>query len=143
MLGRERALEVGVCGGGVRVVRATGNGLDRGVQIGKALTEPIRRSIEFYHRYLDRRGVSSEELQDLLTPYLVASETAYPESMAVLKGMSVGATVPVMELFAINAFEELEPLLEQPEGELLFLQKKEGYMKPPVPPTPPRNPPPT
>ncbi len=112
----------------VRVVRATGNGLDRGVQIGKALTEPIRRSIEFYHRYLDRRGVSSEELQDLLTPYLVASETAYPESMAVLKGMSVGATVPVMELFAINAFEELEPLLEQPEGELLFLQKKEGYL---------------
>ena len=50
--------------------------------------------------------------------------------MAVLKGMSVGAFVPVLELFAINAFEELEPLLEQPEGELLFLQKKEGYVRP-------------
>ena len=47
--------------------------------------------------------------------------------MAVLKGMSIGATVPVLELFAINAFEELEPLLEAPEGQLLFLQKKEGY----------------
>ncbi len=53
--------------------------------------------------------------------------------MNVLKGMSVGAMVPVLELFAINAFEELEPLLESPEGELMFLQKKEGYVKPPPP----------
>lgn len=115
----------------IRVVRATGDGFGRGVQIGKELVDHIQRSIDFYHRYLDRRGVSSEQLQDLLTPYLVASETAYPESMAVLKGMSVGAFVPVLELFAINAFEELEPLLEQPEGELLFLQKKEGYVRDP------------
>ena len=48
--------------------------------------------------------------------------------------MSVGAMVPVLELFAINAFEELEPLLESPEGELLFLQRKEGYLRPPGPP---------
>ena len=125
----------------IRVVRAAGGGFGRGVQIGEELVEPIQRSIDFYHRYLDRRGVSSEQLQDLLMPYLVASETAYPESMAVLKGMSVGAFVPVMELFAINAFEELEPLLEQPEGELLFLQKKEGYVPAPDAPAPPETPP--
>ena len=77
-------------------------------------------------RDLDRRGVSSEQLQDLLTPYLLAAETAYADMMNVLKGMSVAALVPVLELFAINAFEELEPLLESPEGELLFLQKKEA-----------------
>ncbi|MGZ8620853.1 MAG: hypothetical protein ACXWYE_13205, partial [Actinomycetota bacterium] len=116
----------------ISVVRATGEGFDRGMQIGKELADLIQRSVDFYHRYLDRRGVSSEQLQDLLTPYLVASETAYPESMAVLKGMSVGAFVPVLELFAINAFEELEPLLESPEGELLFLQRKEGYVQAPV-----------
>ena len=51
--------------------------------------------------------------------------------MNVLKGMSVGAMVPILELFAINAFEELEPLLESPEGELLFLQRKEGYVQRP------------
>ena len=113
----------------IRVVRATGDGFGRGVQIGKELVEPIQRSIDFYHRYLDRRGVSSEQLQDLLTPYLVASETAYPESMAVLKGMSVGALVPVMELFAINAFEELEPLLEQPEGRAA-VPAEEGGLRP-------------
>jgi len=103
------------------------------MQVGGELQDLIEGSIAFYHRYLDRRGVSSEQLQDLLTPYLVAAETAYPDMMNVLKGMSVAALVPVMELFAINAFEELEPLLESPEGELLFLQRKEGYTaKPPT-----------
>ncbi len=103
------------------------------MQIGKELADLIQASIDFYHRYLGRRGVSSEKLQDLLTPYVMAAEIAYPESMAVLKGMSIGALVPVMELFAINAFEELEPLLESPEGKLLFLQRKEGYTKAPAP----------
>jgi len=114
----------------LRVVVAEGDGLARGQRIGAELAERIRDSVTFYHGYLERRGVSSERLQDLLTPYLVAAETAYPDMMAVLKGMSIGALVPVLELFAINAFEELEPLLESPEGELLFLQKKEGYVAP-------------
>ena len=117
------------------MVHAQGEGFARGLHIGTELSAPIRDSVEFYHRYLDRRGVSSEQLQDLLTPYLVGAETAYPDMMNVLKGMSVGAMVPILELFAINAFEELEPLLESPEGELLFLQKKEGYVVPPI--TPP------
>jgi isopenicillin-N N-acyltransferase-like protein len=116
----------------VDVVVAKGEALDRGITIGKQLFEPIHRSVAFYHRYLEKRGVSSERLQDLLTPYLLASETAYPDSMAVLKGMAVGAMVPIMELFAINAFEELEPMLESPEGELLFLEKKEGYTQRPT-----------
>ena len=116
------------------VVRAEGDALSRGVSMGKQLAEPIARSVAFYHRYLERRGVTSGDLQELLTPYLVAAETAYPDSMSVLKGMSIGATVPVMELFAINAFEELEPLLEHPEGEMAFLQRKDGYLATPVAP---------
>jgi isopenicillin-N N-acyltransferase-like protein len=110
----------------------------RGLQIGGELSDLIQRSVEFYHRYMDRRGVSSATLQDLLTPYLMAAETVYPEGIAVLKGMSIGAMVPVLELFAINAFEALEPLLEAPGGGLLFLQKKEGYTSaPPADPDPP------
>jgi isopenicillin-N N-acyltransferase-like protein len=119
--------------GDIRVVRAQGDGFARGIHIGKELADLVQASIGFYHRYLDRRGVSSEQLQDLLTPYLLAAETSYPESMNLLKGMSIGAMVPILELFAINAFEELEPLLESPEGELLFLQRKEGYVQPPFP----------
>jgi isopenicillin-N N-acyltransferase-like protein len=118
----------------VRVVHATGPSAARGQQIGKELADLIQNSMDFYHRYLERRGISSTKLQDLLTGYLVAAETSHPEQMDVLKGMSQGAMVPVLELFAINAFEELEPLLESPEGELRFLQRKEGYVAGPKPP---------
>jgi isopenicillin-N N-acyltransferase-like protein len=117
----------------VRVVHATGPSIARGQHIGRELAGLIQSSIDFYHRYLERRGISSTKLQDLLTGYLVAAETSLPEQMNVLKGMSQGAMVPVLELFAINAFEELEPLLESPEGELRFLQRKEGYVQGPKP----------
>lgn len=116
----------------IRVVHASGDGFGRGVHIGRELKDLIQRSVAFYYTYLDRRGVSSNQLQDMLTPYLVAAETAYPGSMAVLKGMSIGATVPVLELFAINAFEELEPELESPDGTPLFLESK-GGVRPPAP----------
>jgi isopenicillin-N N-acyltransferase-like protein len=120
--------------GGLRIVRAEGDPNARGQQIGRELRDLVNESVDFDHRYLSRRGVSSQELQDLLTPYLVASESRFPALMETLKGMSVGAMVPVLELFAINAFEELEPMLEAPEGGLLFLQRKEGYLAPPKPP---------
>ena len=118
----------------VRVVHAKGPSIARGQQIGRELAGLIQSSVDFYHRYLERRGISSTKLQDLLTGHLVAAETSLPEQMDVLKGMAQGATVPVLELFAINAFEELEPLLESPEGELRFLQRKEGYVQGPKPP---------
>ncbi|HLB63145.1 MAG TPA: C45 family peptidase [Actinomycetota bacterium] len=115
----------------LRVVRAEGDAFSRGEKIGRELEDLIKGSVDFYHRYLGRRGVSSEKLADLLTPYLVAAEGHFPALMATLKGMSIGAMVPILELFAINAFEELEPLLESPEGQLLFLQRKEGYLQAP------------
>ena len=64
--------------GDIRVVRAQGDGFDRGIHIGKELTDLVQASIDFYHRYLERRGVSSEQLQDLLTPYLVARRPRTP-----------------------------------------------------------------
>ena len=113
------------------IVRAEGDPMRRGQVIGLELRDQINESVDFYHRYFARRGVGSEQLQELLTPYLVASEARFPALMGVLKGMSIGAMIPVLELFAINAFEELEPMLQAPEGEMLFLQRKEGYVKPP------------
>jgi isopenicillin-N N-acyltransferase like protein len=104
--------------------------MTRGQVVGLELRDEINESVDFYHRYFARRGVGSEQLQELLTPYLVASEARFPALMSVLKGMSIGAMIPVLELFAINAFEELEPMLQAPEGEMLFLERKEGYVKP-------------
>jgi hypothetical protein len=112
----------------VRVVRAEGDPSARGERIGRELRDLINESVDFYHRYFARRGVSSRELQELLTPFLVAAETRFPNHVATLKGMSAGATVPVLELFAVNAFEELEPILETPEGSMPFLQRKEGHV---------------
>ena len=102
----------------MRIVRAEGEGLARGTVIGKELADLIGASIDFYHRYLEARGVSSEQLHDLLARYLFAAEIAYPDAVAVLKGMAIGATVPILELFAINALEELETLLESREGDV-------------------------
>jgi hypothetical protein len=118
----------------LRVVRAEGHPNARGERIGRELRDLINESVDFYHRYFARRGVSSRELQELLTPFLVAAETRFPNHMATLKGMSAGAMVPVLELFAVNAFEELEPILEAPEGGMPFLQRKEGHLEPQKPP---------
>jgi isopenicillin-N N-acyltransferase like protein len=110
----------------LRIVRAAGDPTARGQAIGRGLRDLINESIDFYGDYLSRRGVSSQQLQELLTPYLASAETKFPRFVATLKAMSVGATVPFLELFAVNAFEELEPLLEAPEGGRLFLERKEG-----------------
>ncbi len=109
-----------------RVVRAEGDAASRGRTIGRELGELIERSLAFYHGYFERRGVASRELQDLLSPYLHAAETAFPDYMSTLKGMAEGAMAPVWELFAVNAFEELDPLLSREEGTRGFLEQKEG-----------------
>jgi isopenicillin-N N-acyltransferase-like protein len=109
------------------IARAEGDPSTRGRTIGKTFRDLIQRSIEFYHRYFDGRGVTSPELQDLLTPHLAAAEAITPELMAMITGMAEGAMVPVMELFAVNAFEELEPLLSPVDGQELFLDRKEGH----------------
>ena len=51
---------------GVRVVRAEGSPLERGRQVGRGLGDLIERSLDLYHRYLERRGVGSEQLQGAL-----------------------------------------------------------------------------
>jgi isopenicillin-N N-acyltransferase-like protein len=114
----------------LRIVRAEGDPVQRGQRIGRELRDLVNESIDYYGRYMSRRGVSSHQLQELLTPYLASAESSFPQFMATLKGMSAGATVPFLELFAVNAFEELESLLEAPEGGTLFLRRKEGGFPP-------------
>jgi len=111
----------------MRVVRAAGDPHTRGVTIGHELRDLIERSLDFYHSYFARREVTSPQLSDLLTPYTVAAEESTPDLMAMITGMSEGALVPFMELFAVNAFEELEPLLEPVGNTRLFLDKKSGH----------------
>jgi isopenicillin-N N-acyltransferase like protein len=96
----------------VRTVRTEGGSCERGRAVGAALVEPIGRSLEFYRSFLDRRGVGAGDLPALLGPYREAAARAVPELVAEIDGMAEGAGVPWWELFAANAWEELEPLVE-------------------------------
>jgi isopenicillin-N N-acyltransferase like protein len=61
---------------------------------------------------LVRRGVRAGELPGLLAPYLAAAERELPDLVELVTGMAEGSGVSFWELFCVNAFEELEPLLE-------------------------------
>ena len=100
----------------VRVVVARGDPLERGRTVGWELADLIRASLEFYWRYLVRRGVGAGELPGLLAPYLAAAERELPDLVELVTGMAEGAGVSFWELFCVNAFEELEPLLEGRSG---------------------------
>jgi isopenicillin-N N-acyltransferase like protein len=106
----------------VRVVVARGDPLERGRTVGWELADLIRQSLEFYWRYLVRRGVGAGDLPGLLAPYLGAAERELPDLVELVTGMAEGAGVSFWELFCVNAFEELEPLLEargeRPLGEI-------------------------
>jgi isopenicillin-N N-acyltransferase-like protein len=96
----------------VTVVRAAGGPHQRGLAVGRALAEPIHRSLAFYREILERRGRSSLELPTMLGAHRSATEQTYPALVEELAGMAEGADAPWWELFAVNAFEELEPMLE-------------------------------
>jgi len=103
----------------LRVVVARGDPLERGRTLGYELADLIRHSLEFYWRYLVRRGVHAGELAGLLAPYLRAAERELPDLVELITGMAEAAGVSFWELFAVNAFEELEPLLEPGGGRSL------------------------
>ncbi|HEV2919932.1 MAG TPA: C45 family peptidase [Actinomycetota bacterium] len=100
----------------VRVVVARGDPLERGRTVGWELADLVRGSLEVYWRYLVRRGVGAGELPGLLAPYLAAAERELPDLVELVTGMAEGAGVSFWELFCVNAFEELEPLLEGRSG---------------------------
>ena len=98
----------------LRVVVARGDPLERGRTVGWELADLVRGSLEFYWRYLVRRGVGAGDLPGLLAPYLAAAERELPDLVELVTGMAEGAGVSFWELFCVNAFEELEPLLAAP-----------------------------
>jgi isopenicillin-N N-acyltransferase-like protein len=98
------------------VVVARGDPLERGRTVGYELADLIRSSLEFYWRYLVRRGVGAGELPALLGPYLAVAERELPDLVELVTGMAEGSGVSFWELFCVNAFEELEPLLEARSG---------------------------
>jgi isopenicillin-N N-acyltransferase like protein len=92
----------------LRVVHAEGDAAARGRAIGEALGDLIHRSLEFYRGYFG--GIGVRDLERTLAPYRQAAERALPEHAAMIAAIAAAAEVPVHELFAVNASEELEAL---------------------------------
>lgn len=93
------------------VVRCAGGPRERGLAVGRALAEPIARSLNFYRGFLEGRGIGTGGLPQLLGPHRDAARAALPELVVELDGVAEGAGAPPWELFAANAWEELEPML--------------------------------
>jgi isopenicillin-N N-acyltransferase like protein len=93
------------------VARTAGDPRERGASVGDAFAEPIARSLDFYRGFLGRRGIRAEDLPRLLGPYRDAAVATLPALVAEIDGLAEGAGAPWWDLFALNAFEELEPTL--------------------------------
>jgi isopenicillin-N N-acyltransferase-like protein len=77
----------------------------------------IERSLDFYRDYLGGRRILVRELPELLAPFRASALAVFPELVSELDGMADGAGVPMWELFAVNAFEEIELSLLAPTGQ--------------------------
>jgi isopenicillin-N N-acyltransferase like protein len=95
----------------VEIVRCAGGPRQRGAAVGRALGDRIHRSLAFYRSFLERRGLSTEDLPGRLGPYRDAAQRTLPALVDEIDGMAEGAAVPPWDLFAANAWEELEPML--------------------------------
>jgi hypothetical protein len=98
---------------GLRFVRAEGDAADRGRHVGREVGDLVERSLGFYRDLFAARGVGRTELARALDPYRAAAQRRFPEYVAWLDALADAVEVPRDEVFAVNAFEELEPRAER------------------------------
>jgi isopenicillin-N N-acyltransferase-like protein len=89
----------------LRVVTAEGDAGARGRTIGRELGDVIHRSLDFYRGWFAELGVGPRELE----PFRRAG-SALQEESALLDAIAGGAEVDPVELWLVNAAEELEPV---------------------------------
>lgn len=93
----------------IPVVYAVGTPYQRGLMIGQALADPIRRSAAYNLAHFARRGLDRAAITALAGPLLDATRRGLPEELAALRGMADGAGLPLLDVLVPNAFEELDP----------------------------------
>jgi isopenicillin-N N-acyltransferase like protein len=98
--------------GAVELVVAEGPAFERGLTIGRAMAGSIEPSMAFNRRYVEAHGLDASTLERILTPYVEASEDAFPHLVEELRGMAEGAGVPFLDVFFANAFEEVYGIVE-------------------------------
>jgi predicted choloylglycine hydrolase len=102
-----------VAAGTLRVVRAEGDAVDRGRRVGLELGDLVTRSLTFYRGLFEERRLGRAKLDAAGAPYREAAERRFPEYLAWLDALAGAAEAPATELFAVNAYEELEARSER------------------------------
>lgn len=115
----------------IPIVHADGDPLRRGRIIGSALADGHARAVEFTRRYTRRHGLADRDLEPLLAPYLAAARQSVPRLVAHLEGIAEGSGLRFLDVFAVNAFEELYAVLEG------SVPPPAGVSLDPAPPPPP------
>lgn len=100
----------------IRLIHAEGGPAERGRAIGTALGDLIDASLGSYRLRLAEAGLGRAALARTLAPYRSAAERRLPELVAQLDATADAAGVLADELFAVNAWEELDPLLRPREA---------------------------
>ncbi len=108
---------------GFIVVHATGTPFERGRAIGRGLGDEIHDSLAFVDRYLAAHGVDADSLDEILAPYIAASEAALPHLVEQIRGIADGAGQPFATVMAANAFEEIYGQVELGIGRLAPLER--------------------
>jgi isopenicillin-N N-acyltransferase like protein len=93
----------------IPVIRASGTPYQRGLAIGQALADPIRRSAAYNLAHFARRGLDRAAIEALAGPLLEATRRGLPHELAALHGMADGAGLPLLDVLVPNAYEELDP----------------------------------
>ena len=96
----------------IRIVHAAGDPHRRGVTIGRALADGHAQAVDFTRRYTRRHGLADADVEPLLAPYLAAATDSVPGLVAHLHGIAEGSGLRFIDVFAVNAFEELYAVLE-------------------------------
>jgi Acyl-coenzyme A:6-aminopenicillanic acid acyl-transferase len=109
----------------VKIVHAEGDAATRGETIGRELGDLIHASLDFYRRYFEHLGIG--DLARALAPFRAAAERSLPDQVATIGGMARGAEVSEVDLFAVNACEELEARRVPAERCSSFTAVGEGF----------------
>ncbi len=91
------------------IVIATGSPTERGRTIGRALPDAVGRSLAGFAVERERLGVDGAELRRRVAPLLARAERSLPAHVETLRGIAAGAGVPFLDVFAVNAWEEVLP----------------------------------
>ena len=93
----------------IPVIRASGAPYERGLAIGRALADPIRRSAAYNLAHFARRGLDRAAIEALTGPLLEATRRGLPHELAALQGMADGAGLRLLDVAVPNVYEELDP----------------------------------